>query len=163
MRQFLSRISLTALLVLAAIPARAENAGIVIQDSGGIPRGSSPVEGLGRVDFAVVDAAGQPAEGAVVTLTNTVTGETLTASSVSGMVSFDNIAAGTWTVASSSPGLTFTNVSILAVSAGAAGTTLAAGTALGIIGTGGAATAVGFGIHDVTSGKNNSTDLSPSS
>ncbi len=162
----LFRYLLLALLVALSStqPHAALAEDIVIQDSSGVPRGTSSVDGLGRVDFAVVDAGGTPAEGAVVTLTNTVTGETLTSTSTAGAVGFENVGAGTWTVASSTPGLTFTNVTILAVSAGAAaGTGIAASTVLGVIGAGGAATAIGIGVSDATDGKSSSSVLSPSS
>ena len=165
MKELFKYLLLALLVATSSLQPRAAIAeDIVIQDSSGVARGTSPVDGLGRVDFAVVDAAGNPAEGAVVTLTNTATGEVLTSNSVGGAVAFENVAAGTWTVASATPGLTFTNVTILAVSAGAAaGTGVAAGTVLGVIGAGGAATAVGIGIHDATDGTSSSSELSPSS
>ena len=162
MRHLSSIIASIMLALLCAVPALATEESIVIQDSSGVPRSTSLVDGLGRVDFALVDTAGNPIDGAIVTLTNATTGETLSASTQLGLVTFDNIAPGTWTVASTTPGVTFTNVSILAVSAGAAGTTIAAGTALQVLSAGGAATAVGIGIHETTNNSGKSTtELSP--
>lgn len=162
MRHIILFTSTFLLAALCAIPAAALDQQIIIQDSSGVPRSTSLVDGLGRVDFALVDEAGNPVDGAVVTLTNAATGETLSASTRLGLVTFDNIAPGTWTVASTTPGVTFTNVSILAVSAGAAGTTIAAGTALQVLSAGGAATAVGIGIRETTNNSGKSTtELSP--
>ncbi|MCB0311475.1 MAG: carboxypeptidase regulatory-like domain-containing protein [Bdellovibrionales bacterium] len=120
-------------MLLHAIEGSSE---ISVLDSAGFTRAASEVEGLGDVEFNLLDAAGNPASGAEVTLTNTTTGEVLHAVSIEGSAVFEGVSPGVWTVTSTASGVTFTNVTITtataALAAGGAaigGGTLLAGTA----------------------------------
>ena len=100
---------------------------IVIKDTGGVTRNMSEVETAGDVKFELVDASGQPANGAEVTLTNAATGEVISGISVNGTVVFQGVAPGVWTVASVTPNVTFMGISVAgatAVAGAVGGTTV---------------------------------------
>lgn len=154
------------MLIIASVATRAAFAiqdEIVVQDTLGIPRSTSLVEGLGRVDCSVVDGSGSAMEGAIVNLSNTTTAETLAGSTVLGLASFENIAPGIWTVSSPTAGATISEVTVLAVSAGAAGTSVAPSVLMGAASTGGTAAAVALGVAATGGGSGSSPELSPSS
>ncbi len=135
---------------------------IIIQDTSGFTRASAEVDELGAVEFSVVDANNIPADGAEIVLTNAETGEAFTRVSVAGNVVFDGIEPGVWTVASSTGGITFTNVGIssgaaylastgAALAAGGGGSAIGGGTAaaaLGVAAVGGTAVAIGSSTSD---------------
>ena len=128
-----------------------------MKDTSGYTRAVSQVEDFGSVEFDLIDATGQSADGVEVTLTNTATGESVSAISANGTVVFEGVEAGSWTVASSVPEVTFTNVAIgNSVSAATlGGTALGAGaiSAGSIAGGGGVAAgtaAVGVGVAGAT-------------
>ncbi len=133
---------LSVLLVGLSSPCFANE--IIVKDTAGYTRAVSPVEEFGSVEFSLVSNTGAPADGVEVLLTNTTTGESLSAVSANGTVVFEGIETGTWTVASTVPDVTFTSVQINSAAAlGGAG--LAAGSgALGGLG-GASAAAVGVG------------------
>ncbi|MCB0347175.1 MAG: carboxypeptidase regulatory-like domain-containing protein [Bdellovibrionales bacterium] len=160
--RLISKITLSLLLLAATVPlhsAFAQEADLLVKDTGGFTRASSSVEGSGSVEFTLVDAAGSPAEGVEVTLTNSLSGETLTAISSNGTVVFEGVAPGTWTVASTASGVTFTNVAITS-------TALAAGAGLGASSALIAAssiTVVGAGSAIAASESDDGNPLSPAS
>ncbi|MBN8549918.1 MAG: carboxypeptidase regulatory-like domain-containing protein [Deltaproteobacteria bacterium] len=156
----LTRTAILGSALLAAhagYPAMAED--LTVQDTSGFTRAASQVDGSSNVDFNLVDKSGNPADGVVVTLTNSATGESLTATSVNGSVTFPGVTPGVWTVSTTSPGVTFTNVVV--ASAIATGSTLTAATvlpALAIIG-GGAGIAIAIDNNNSSSGD----EISPAS
>lgn len=119
----------------------AQGSDLIVQDTSGVTRAASDVGNEGSVQFQVTDAAGSALDGAEVTLKNAVTGEAFSAVSTNGVVAFENLAPGTWTVASATPGVTFANVTISSMSAIGGG--IAAGTAGGLAGLSGTTLAVG--------------------
>ncbi|MBX7143241.1 MAG: hypothetical protein K1X79_02205 [Oligoflexia bacterium] len=151
---------LTASLFVALISASSAFAAteeVTIQDTSGFTRAASAVDGTGSVEFAVVDASGAAASGAVVTLTNAATGEVLTATAANGLVAFPAVGPGVWTVATTASGITFTSATVAtAAAATAAGGLGAAATGAAVVGGGGAAAAVG-----VASSNNDTPVLSP--
>jgi len=142
---------------------------LTIKDTSGFTRAVSQVDGIGSVEFNIVDAAGLPADAVEVSLTNAATGSTLNAVAANGTVIFDGVSSGVWTVASTSTEVTFTNVAITSGSAVlGGGATVAAG--LGSLGGGAAAAAgaVGVGattlaVSEASKSSSSSKALSPSS
>lgn len=124
-----------ALCVVAPFIAlqSASSAELVIQDVSGIPRSLTEVGEAGQIEFQVAAANGAAAEGAEITLTNTLTGEVLKAASSQGIVTFQGVAPGVWTVASSTAGITFTNVTVIPAALAASGIA-ASGSGLAIAG-----------------------------
>lgn len=132
-------LTLASLTLLSAFPlSAAAQEEITIQDTQGFTRAVSEVDRSGDVSFDLINRDGVPPDGVEVTLANAATGETLTAVSASGAVVFHSISPGVWTVATTVPGITFTNAAVTAAGAmgAAAGGTAAA---VGLGGFGGAA------------------------
>ena len=97
--------------------AQAESRQIVVKDTGGITRNMSEVDTAGDLKFELVDASGQPANGAEVTITNEATGEVISGVSVNGVVVFQGVAPGVWTVASTTPSITFMSIGVTGATA----------------------------------------------
>ncbi|MCB0334089.1 MAG: hypothetical protein KDD55_11355 [Bdellovibrionales bacterium] len=146
---------------------------VTIKDTSGFTRAVSEIDGVGNVEFSLVDEAGTPAEGVEVTLTSAETGEVISAVAVNGAVIFDSVPPGIWTVASAAPEVTFTNVAIgssaaLVPAAGAGVASLSSlGVSTGAVAAGGVA-AVGAGAAAVASSRSSdkkptTPPLSPSS
>lgn len=156
-RVFQALILAIAATLVDTFPALADD--LTIQDTSGFTRAASEVDGPGSVEFSVVAEGGALAEGVPVTLTNAATGEILTATASNGIVTFQGVSPGVWTVATSASGVTFTNVAIAsAVAAGGVGATGALVPALAIGGAGaGAAVAVS------NDNDNNDEEISPAS
>lgn len=161
MKKHISFLIVLSLLVIEF--AYAEVGDIVIQDTGGATRNTTSVEDFGKVEFTLTDAGGTPAEGAQITLTNTLSGETLTAMSVNGVATFENVAPGVWTVASSSSSITFTGVVV--TSSALAGTAVAGIAAAPILVGGGiagtAATGIALAASNSDDNDSDDTPLSP--
>jgi len=106
---------------------------LTIQDSSGFTRAAEDVQGSARVEFNVAGDTGAPASDVEVTLTSS-TGEVIRAVANNGIVIFDSVAPGTWTVATNAPGIIFTNVAITGgvVAAGTAGGLALGAAALGV-------------------------------
>lgn len=150
--------ALSTLMLLSTVVA--QDSEILIKDTAGITRAASQVDGSGVVQFGVETASGAAADGIEVTLTNIATGETMIATAANGTVAFEAVAPGAWTVASTTAGATFTNVTIgsMVAIAGVGGIT--AGTlGLGALAVGGT-TAVAISATDDSS---SSSPLSPAS
>ena len=145
MKRFISLllgVMFTSGISFAEIPTEE----ITIKDTSGFTRAVSQVDGLGNVEFNLLDAAGTPAEGIEVTLTAVESAETISAVAVNGSVVFESVPPGIWTVASSIPEVTFTNVAIgssaaLVPAAGAAGFAGLGGLSTGTVAAGGVAVA----------------------
>ena len=128
-------------LLTLLVPALclAEAGEIQIRDTSGFTRAVSEVEDQGSVEFEVMDASGNPAEGVTVTLTNVETGKVLKSSAVSGLVLFDSVSPGIWVVSTTDSAITFTGI---VVSSGAiAGSSVGAAAAV-ITAAGGSAAAI---------------------
>ncbi len=97
--------------------AEIQTSTLEIRDTSGVTRNVSDVETAGDVEFSLEDQSGMPAQGAEVTLTNEATGEVLRAVSANGVVKITGVAPGTWVVASTTPGITFTSVTVLSATA----------------------------------------------
>lgn len=149
-------------LFLAAEEPQPNNS-IIIKDTAGIIRANETVESSGNVDFSLVDASGAPAEGTEVTLVMEGTGTTLAASAQAGAVGFQGVTPGAWIVSSSTPGITFTNVSVLSTTAAAAaaGGATIAGMSVAPVAIGGAAVAAGAGVAVASNSSNNNEDETP--
>lgn len=176
----LLRSTITLLLAMSAVfptafaqPEASEE--LTIKDTSGFTRAVSQVDGLGNVEFNLLNEQGAPAEGVEVTLTSADSAEVISAVAVNGAVIFESVPPGIWTVASAVPEVTFTNVAIGSSAAlvPAAGAGAGIASSLGGISTttaavGGVA-AAGVGTAAVASSRNNSSDkptespLSPSS
>lgn len=154
-RLFVAALAAASACVFAN-PARADE--VTIQDTSGFTRAVSEVQGSGSVQFDLVGSAGAAADGVPVTLTNAATGEVLTATSANGVVVFDGVTPGVWTVATTSPGVTFTSVSVL----GAIGTGggITAGALIPAVAVGGAGAAAAVA---VSNDSNDDNEISPSS
>lgn len=159
MRPTATKIFLSLIFVgtLSCFCPVAYGADLTILDTSGFTRAAESVDGLGNVEFSVIGSDGVVTEGASITLSNAATGETLTAVVSNGVAAFESIAPGTWTVASATTGVTFTNVAVssVALAAGAGG-----GIALGAAGL--AAAAGGTAAIVAATDTGNSSDLSPS-
>ena len=133
------------LISVIAFPAVAEETtagGVNVIDSQGFTRAALDL-GSGEnasLTVEVVGAGGVSAAGTTVTLAS-ATGETLTAVvAANGVATFEGIAAGSWTIASAAPGVTFVSTSLAPVAAGAAVGASAAAVGAGVVGVGGATT-----------------------
>ena len=167
-----SLLALPAAVLLLACVVYADD--ITIKDTAGYTRASSTIGQQSDIQFDVIDSSGAPADGVVITLTDSA-GTELTATAVGGVVIFEGVGAGIYTVASAVPGITFTNVTIaeglaaaLAASSGvAAGSAaLTSGLSSAAIGTAAAGVAVaGAATVAITEASDDSDDgkpLSPS-
>jgi hypothetical protein len=165
LRGFLVMRYLLFLVLIFSCPLIAKGASeLTIQDTSGFTRASSEIEETGQIEFSLIDAAGSPAEGVEVTLTNTATGETLTAASINGNVTFDGISPGVWTVSTTAQGVTFTNVTVLNAMAvgGLAGSGIGTGAVL--LGSTGAAVGGAAIVHNISDGdSSDDAPLSPAS
>jgi hypothetical protein len=94
-----------------------ESSILEIRDTAGVTRNVSEVETAADVSFSLEDASGMPAQGTEVTLTNETTGEVIRAISANGTVIFRGVAPGVWVVASTSPHITFTSVTVVSAAA----------------------------------------------
>jgi hypothetical protein len=151
----------SACFALVAVDAFAQSGVLVVVDSAGVERAKASVESASKIEFSLTDASGAPAEGAEITLTNEL-GVAISTQSVNGIAVFEGVGPGTWTVASITPGITFTDINLGALSAltttslGALSTATVAGGALAV-----GATTVGIvAIADDSSDKD---PLSPAS
>jgi hypothetical protein len=110
-----ARITQLVLLfaVLSLPQISAAQTEVTIQDTSGFVRAVGDVGTSGKVEFALINDQSQPAEDVEVKLTNTATGQVVTGRSVNGIVVFQNLAPGIWTVSTSTPGITFTNVAVV--------------------------------------------------
>ena len=140
---------------------------VVIQDTAGNVRAQSTLDENGQVEVEITDDSGAPVDGAELTLTNTVTGETITDISAAGLVVFTNVTPGVWVVASSNAAIVISTVSVGSLAAaGAVGAAGAAGAAggigLGTVGTGAvAAAAVAGGTVAVANSNDSNSDTPP--
>lgn len=133
MRKFPSiAVASAALLTIfaARTPAAEE---LTVLDSSGFTRAAEDVNGSARVEFNLAGPDGELANDIEVTLT-TASGEVIRATATNGVVVFDSVAPGTWTVATAAQGITFTSVAITGgtVAAGAAGGLALGAAALGV-------------------------------
>lgn len=142
--------------------ALAESKEVVIQDSSGIERARGELDEVGKIEFSLTDASGAPAQGAEITLTNSISGEIISTQSVDGIAAFQGVAPGSWTVASVTPGITFTEIQVGAVSALAAGGGLGALSATTVAGGAVAVGGATVGISAATNSSSNNDPLSPS-
>jgi len=107
---------------VTAAPVLAAGGGVlIIKDATGVERAHNEVTEVGKVEFSLTDASGAPAQNAEITLTNAATGDVITTQAVNGVAAFEGIAPGTWTVASITPGITFTDISLGGASAATVG------------------------------------------
>jgi len=145
-------ISMVAVLIGAPMPAAAQS--IMINDCQGFTRAVQRVEPgqTNNLNIDVVDAAGNPADGVNVSLTNTSTGTTTTVSSSKGVATFANLAPGSYTLASAAPGVVLGTVSFTtgALILGSSAPLVVGGVAAGGIAAGSAVAAVA--IADATDG-----------
>jgi hypothetical protein len=146
---YMRRISILIALAVASMAApiaraHAELGDVTIQDVNGFTRAVAQVDGTGKVEFTVNDSNGEALDGAVIILSNSATGETLTSTSVGGIVTFDSVTPGIWTVTSESSGVTFASAIITGAAVSGFGASTAAATAytVGGVGAVGAGTAI---------------------
>lgn len=180
-RIFSSILFLVMLITSATFvaPSSAYADDIIIQDSSGTVRAQGSLDSAsdGSVTLTATDSkTGKPAEdGTAIVLTPIGGGAAITGTTIGGEVIFTGLAAGTYTVASTSA-ITFTGVSIaagttaMAAAGGAAGgAAVVGGTGAAVAGTSVAAAAVGvaavgtgaaIAIDESNSG-NNDAPLSP--
>ena len=166
----ITRFLLSKLLLLfgASLVATGSFAqSLLITDCPGFTQAVPSVDpgSLSKVEFTVADAAGKAAEGVEVTLTNTATGEVTTAVAKNGLVAFENVTAGTFSVSSSATGVTVGSASITSsVGAVAAGGAVAgAGAATGGAVAGATQVAEDVGITDSSSSDPDPSDGSDGS
>lgn len=141
-----STLTFVCAVVLFVLVPGISFAQLMITDCNGFTRALHRVDpgSLNNVDITVSDALGNPAEGVEVTLTNSATGETVTAVSQNGVASFNNLAAGSFSMSSPAAGATVGAVSVAPVGVGTA-------TAVGVVGTSAAAAGGGaVGVGEVT-------------
>jgi len=130
---------------------------LTVQDTNGFTRAAEDVNQSARVEFSVTGPNGEAVSGTEVTLTS-ATGEVLYATATNGMVVFDSVAPGLWTVGTTSQGIIFTNVAIT-------GGVVAAGTLGGVAIGAAAIAAAGGGAVAIASSNDDDddADLSPAS
>lgn len=131
--QYIYLIIFSTLLCNASVHAQ-----LLITDCHGFTRALHTVKSgeLNTVKIAVSNSGGAPLNGAQVTLTNSVTGETITAASQNGFATFQSVAPGSFSVST-----TAANATIGTVSVSGAGVSTAA--AAGAVGAAGATTGGG--------------------
>lgn len=151
---------LSVAFLLSVTPNAVLAEDITIQDTAGFTRATSQVDSSSKVEFTLVNSDGNSPEGVPVTLTNAATGEVLHATSSGGMVVFEGVTPGVWTVSTTSTGITFTNV--IVASAIATGGTFAAGALVPalVIAGGGAGIAIAV---DNNRGSSGGDEISPAS
>ncbi|WKZ56958.1 MAG: hypothetical protein QY326_09515 [Bdellovibrionota bacterium] len=163
------RLGTTTILLLLAIPSIALSDEISIRDTSGTVRSVAEVADGGNVEFTLTDAHGKPADGVAVTLTDE-SGDSDDEIAVGGLVLFEGLSPGIYTVSTTAPGITFTNIAISSTALVAGGTLGAgaaasgAGLSAGAIGVGGAVVAAGAaGAIAVSDDDSDDPALSPSS
>jgi len=140
------------LLLLIALLLLSQNtvlaAGLAIVDCQGFTRALKSVDPLSKSDvqFQLVDGAGNVANNVQVTITNSVTGQTVTATAQNGLAVFEGVESGTWVVSTAAEGIGVTSVSVSTTIG-----TVAAGGAIagGAVAAGGAVTGVTVVTDDV--------------
>lgn len=157
MRRFLTVI--LVFLSCAALPTYAQSE-ISIQDTAGFTRAVGDVGTSGRVDFTISDGSGSGPTGIEVKLTNSATGEVITAVSDQGAVVFENLSPGLWTVSTATPGVTFTAVTVAPATVG-----VLAGQALAVYGPAvlGVGAVAGGTVAIIESNDSGKTPISPAS
>ncbi len=150
-------------LVLIA-PALSRAQSILITDCQGFTRVAQKVKAnsLNNIEVQVSNSAQQATEQVQVTLTNSVTGQSVTASAQNGVAVFQNIAPGSFSVTSSAAGVSFASITVAPV---ALSTVAAVGVVTGgaVVG-GGAATGIVIGtteIVDQVQNKNSEPEPTP--
>lgn len=102
-------------------------ANITIVDAAGVTRAQYEGAANSSITLNINDAGGVPADGATVTLTNTVTNEKLTAVTERGVAKFPKVGVGTWTLSTEQAGLVLASASFLPVGSALGGAALAVG------------------------------------
>lgn len=147
-------------VICSAQTGFAESGTLVITDSSGVERARTDVEETAKIEFSLTDSSGAPAQGAEITLTNALTKDVISTTSVDGVAAFEGVAPGSWTVASITPGITFTDINLGALTAlttTTLGTLSAATVAGGAVVVGGTT----VGIAAIANGSNSKGPLSP--
>lgn len=154
-------LCLSVWFALVSVNAFAESGVLVITDSAGVERAKADVESASKIEFSLTDSSGAPADGAEITLTNSL-GEVISTQSVNGIAVFEGVGPGTWTVASITPGITFTDINLGALSA-LTTTSLGALSATTVAGGAVAVGATTVGIVAIADDSNDKDPLSPAS
>jgi hypothetical protein len=132
-------LSVTVLVAAVAAPQRADAASIFITDCQGFTRAVKAVEPgvLNSVQIAVT-AAGKPASGVPITLTNTVSGAVTTVEATDGIATFPGVTSGVFSISTPESGIQIGAITIESgsISPGAAGVIGGAIVAGGIAGAG---------------------------
>lgn len=149
------RFFVTALVTVIALSG-AHAQSLTIKDTSGEARFVGELSDLGTIEMEV-SLSGQPAHGTEVYLQNEGTGETVRAVTENGIVRFEGLTAGSWTVSSADPALVFSSISVVS---GTAVAGIAIGSVPAIVIGGAAITGAGFLIDEATKGD---PDPSPSS
>lgn len=134
--QIRNHVLILICLASSLIFPRAYAAELAIQDISGVTRSLTEISEAGQIEFHVLAANGAAAEGAEITLTNTLSGEVLKMASSQGIATFSGVTPGVWTVASTTAGITFTNITVIPTTLAAAGLA-GSGTGLALAGGGG--------------------------
>ncbi|MCO6429587.1 MAG: carboxypeptidase regulatory-like domain-containing protein [Deltaproteobacteria bacterium] len=151
-----------SLLICTLLANSALAQSIIIQDCNGFTRGvkSADPSGANKVEVSVSDAGGAPADGSQVTLTNSVTGESITTVAQNGVAVFENVAPGMFTVTTASDALVVGTIGVGSMGAGIAASTGAAIVGGGAIaGTG--AVAVPLAVEVVESDEDDEPEATP--
>ncbi|RIL10169.1 MAG: hypothetical protein DCC75_04960, partial [Proteobacteria bacterium] len=143
--------AVAATLAAPAIASTPENTQVVeppstpdltIKDTSGVVRNVTSAEGPSTIEFSLATQSGAPAEGAVVTLKNELTGEVIQAVTSNGTAVFEGVAPGTWVVSSAAADVTFTSIAVTASAAAAGATGVGLATGFGVLAAAGGTTAL---------------------
>lgn len=130
MKSFFISILITVLFF--SLPCFAKFEQLIIEDTSGVTRAIAEISDKGNVAFSITDKKGVELDNIEILLTNSQSGDTKSVLSKNGLVEFQNLTPGTWTVASTVDGVTFTNVTITAGAGTIGGAGALAGNAAGI-------------------------------
>ena len=147
MIRFMNKNLLSAALMSAAMMTATSGyaASLVVTDCQGATRAVEDItSGSSRtVELSMTDTEGAAvADGATLTLTNSSTGKKIIGSAKNGLISFDNVVAGTWTACPASQDAVLKKVALVSTPTLASDTTDGLILGTGIVGAGIAA--VGF-------------------
>ena len=157
------KVFVVALLLFAQEVSAALNE-ITIKDTAGVTRNVTQADQPGPVTFSLTNAAGMPADGVEVSLSNELTGDVLHAVSANGSVVFENVAPGTWVVSTNAADITFTSIMVgVGTGMAAAGGGAALAGPLAIIAGGGAAVTGASVAISKAADDDDDDELSPSS
>jgi hypothetical protein len=105
-------LSSTILSLYLSLTSQALAAPITISDTAGFTRASAEITNSCTVEFHVVGTTGEKLDNAKITITEKNSGQKMTAVSLAGIATHEQVPSGEWVVSTTTSDITFTDVVI---------------------------------------------------